>query len=268
MGGECRKNTEIQRVSSSKLSDCGLCHPRIRMGRSFVPCSSMPLGHDVNEKDVVFAAATMWRSINLMLVDKHARPKNKVASIIDAPFDKALFTGDEENDLENEIREGHTTVVQSSHLWRGGMLPRTHRKWFEEHKNKLVRSRQATATSPDRSTATEFMLDNAYADGEEADVDHVMFKFCLKKNTEPTEPVCMHVAALNFLSHVDYEEEYLFPPFSVFQIGAVRDQVFDDEQRSWRPGDADTKYVEISILVMQDNQNFAEDRRVPLIPWM
>lgn len=246
-------------------------------------CAMLQFATRCDDPVAVYAAAQVWRGMNMMLVtNRNAGAADELVSEI--PKDRDLI-----RDVPGEKRRGNRTLkrkdaikrgIRLEHgvLYRGLQMPPTHLEWYRKNRGKTIRNKQATATSPDKSTAFPFMLDYGYADGQdELNLEFIMFKFKFDKDLK-----CDHVSALDFLSFMECETEYLFCPYSAFRVGNVlKHDAFDENEKEWMEQEElevcckhkkKDFYWEIEMIIEPDNRNkdagglLGED--VPVAPWM
>jgi len=199
----------------------------------------------ITSKDpaVVYAAAQVWRGTNLFLISEREIGPVQISAVPDQTFvvdtsqDRIAQAQRSKANLER-VKAGEDLVAtvakkmpRGKHLklaeevlWRGGRIPEEHLHWFDRSIGQYARSARAVATSPNPNTAFRFMVKHGHP--KEDDRYHlVLFKLRMTKK-------CDHVSALDFLSAVEEEVEWLFTPFSAFRVVDVqRDVVFDQQQQ-------------------------------------
>jgi len=177
--------------------------------------------------------------------------------------------------LEGDISEVKMTVVEfeAERLWRGGRIQETHLQWFEQHVG-FVRSARAVSTTQNQQTALKFMVQHGHPQND-AEFHLVLFELHMKDK-------CDHVNVLDVLSTVEGEVEWLFTPFSAFEVIAVhRDQPFSEKQTSYVADvtKAATEhcsslksYQLVQLAVVPDNRTSKDGgilpEGLPIIPWM
>lgn len=246
-------------------------------------CAMLQFATRSNDPVACYAAAQVWRGMNLMLVtNRNPTGSDEFGSKI--PEDKEMI-----REVPGQKRRGGRSLkrmdgvkrgvkLEQGVLYRGLQMPPVFLDWYRKNRGKSVRNKAATATSPDRSTAFPFMLDYGYADGQDdMNLEFVMFKFRFGQDQK-----CDHVSALDFLSFMECETEYLFCPYSAFRIGHVlKHDTFDDDEKQWMEQEElevclkqkkKDFYWEIEMLIEPDNRNKESggslDENVPVAPWM
>jgi len=134
-------------------------------------------------------------------------------------------------------------------LYRGSGLTPAAAKWYESMKGAKIRVAGFVATS---------------ADPEIAD------KHARKANMENFEPVKYYFAVdpvhrawhVNYMSHHDGHDEWLFSPYSCFEITSVKLKSCP----TWTTAPGHEGPHEISVKVSVDND--IEDMDLPIAPWM
>ena len=156
-------------------------------------------------------------------------------------------------------------IVESRHDWpvilyRGGKLPSEHHHFFQP--GKKFRTPSYVATSKESKVAKSFAL--------RVPSDSVLWYFHLipKEQRIQFPAVCKQ---LNYIpAHMSKagvkEEEFLFPPYSVFEVLSAEFFTGSPDQMSDAPlGPIPECFHKIHLLVAYDN--LLEDLHLPLAPW-
>lgn len=193
-------------------------------------CAMLQMATISDEIHVVLAAARLWRVMNLLLVrDRVGAVSKRTAGPVVRPEDRverqfAPSTRGCSQGQTVQVLQQRMLVLEKGVLYRGARMPRSKvneliaivenvRKGQDDG---MRRSPRAIPTSPNKGTANSFMVTHGYADGySDAELVGVRFKFLLDPELEIP---CQHVTTLDFLSAVPGEGEFLFPPYSAFQL--------------------------------------------------
>lgn len=139
------------------------------------------------------------------------------------------------NCADSEARSTEANVT-----WRGGGLPARHKEFYTPGKKFRT----------DMFVATSFHLEVAQDFWRRAQEDPVEFKV-----TFGAGKVCRHVNFISGVSLVDDEKEFLFPPYSVFEVIEVH----------WSE-DLAAEPHRIVLRAAMDNMHDPED--LPVSPWI
>jgi len=190
-------------------------------------CSYLQEATRLDLDDCMQAVAQLWRTINLHVVAPRERTKHGLKSQISWPQDFLLH--------------------------RGSRLPEKHLQWFVDAAKevKIFRNKSAIATTKIKHKAIDFMHEYSYPKDDDS-CHRAYWVFHL----DP-EQKCKHVNCLEGMTLVPEEEEFLFPPYSAFQMKSI----------TWT-----LTHWTIEVTVLHDNKSQTDGGPVPnfspLAPWL